>query len=184
MGVDLSNHKFAYAKELKGNLSRVPRSGGTYLVVGRAIEVLLRPVEYFRTYRLRTTDIGQEQLLYVGYTETDLRHQLQRILSPRTSGCSLRVTLGAVLTDDLRLTWQPAERPDGVFFGAGEKRLNKWIDDRVVFCWRECDEAKDRAQRVRERAICPFNIDGQRHRSYARYLMRERFKFTRPKLIS
>lgn len=116
---------------MRAHLTMVPDAGGVYAMLLDHPEALA-PALRRANLKLDALRLGKRDILYLGATEDSLRRRLKAHLSDDTCRSSFRMSLGALLAEELNLVAVP--RPRLRYFGFdrdSEARLTAWIEAHV-----------------------------------------------------
>lgn len=142
--------------------SLMPDEGGIYAMLldhPTALEPSLKRAGL----RLDPVFLGRRAVLYIGATDDSLRRRLKHHLSDDTCRSTFRMSLGAVLADDLGLVARPI--PGQRYFGFerdSERLLSKWIGDHVSVALRPQSRARETEAGLIMQTQPPLNIAGRR----------------------
>ena len=123
--------------------------------------------------------LGQRAILYLGSTGDSLRRRLKCHLSHDTCRSTFRMSLGALLADELGLEVRvvSGQRYFG-FEPASEQRLSRWIDDNMSVALRTSNHALVEEKSLIASSDPVLNIQGRSDRISAGtvVLMRHRLR--------
>lgn len=158
----LSSYLIQPAGAMRRRLAQVPDVGGLYALLLNAPDAL-EPALARASLRLDTLSLGHRPVLYIGATEDSLRRRLKCHLSDDTCRSTFRMSLGAVLADELDLVARII--PGVTYFGFepdGEQRLSRWIEENVSVAVRPSSQAiaQEKALIASEEPL--LNIAGRR----------------------
>lgn len=159
----LSSYMIQPAGAMRRHLAQVPDTGGLYALLLDTPDAL-EPALARASLRLDTLRLGRRAVLYIGATDDSLRRRLKCHLSDDTCRSTFRMSLGAVLAEELGLVARII--PGAKYFGFepdGEQRLSHWIEAHVSVAVRPSSQAI-----VEEKALIAsegplLNIAGRRH---------------------
>lgn len=86
---------------------------------------------------------GSATLLYLGVapsrpdSRSNVRKRLRSHLRGNASGSTLRLSLGCLLAEDLRIQLRRVGRTQRLTFSEGESRLSAWLDENALIAWVE-----------------------------------------------
>jgi len=136
-----SSYMIQPASAMRQHIEMAPESGGVYALLLDTPDALEEALAR-ASLKLDTVRLGSRPILYLGATEDSLRRRLKCHLSTDTCRSTFRMSLGALLAEELRLEARPI---DGVsYFGFSpdsEHRLNAWIDAHVTVALRPASNA-------------------------------------------
>lgn len=115
--------------------------------------------------KLEPVRLGRRAVLYIGASEDSLRRRVKCHLSDDTCRSTFRMSLGAVLAEQLRLIARPVPRKS--YFGfepESEQALSRWIGDHVSVAIRPATGARAKESELIHAEQPPLNI-AARHRS-------------------
>ena len=127
----ISAYMIQPAGAMRVHLPMVPACPGVYAMLLDDPDALA-PALRRANLKLDALRLGKRDILYLGATEDSLRGRLKSHLSNDTCRSSFRMSLGALLAEELNLVAVP--RPRVRYFGFepdGEARLTQWIEAHV-----------------------------------------------------
>lgn len=167
----MSTYTIQPASAMRSHVNQIPQAAGIYALLlddPAALDCALERAHL----RLDSLRLGARAILYLGATEGSLRKRLKCHLSDDTYRSTFRMSLGAVLAEQLDLKVRPntAVRSFG-FEEESEMRLSAWIAANVSVAVRTSQHAM-----VEERALIAvqdplLNITGRRHAPSAEAVM-------------
>jgi hypothetical protein len=167
----LSSYLIQPAGAMRRHLRMLPDEGGVYALLldnPKALEPALDRAGL----KLDPLRLGQKAILYLGATNDSLRRRLKCHLSDDTCRSTFRMSLGAVLAEELGLTARaiPGQRYFG-FEAESELKLTEWIGANVSVAVRASPHAL-----VEERTLIALrepllNIAGRRPSSSTETVM-------------
>ncbi|MBJ7484202.1 GIY-YIG nuclease family protein [Brevundimonas sp.] len=119
------------ARAMRDHARMLPETGGVYAMLldnPEALEPALRRA----SLKLDPLRLGKRAILYLGATEDSLRTRVKCHLSDDTCISTFRMSLGAVLAEELGLVVWP--RPGERYFGferESELKLSAWVQANV-----------------------------------------------------
>lgn len=108
---------------------------------------------------------GDFALVYLGIAPSrpdsgsTLRKRLRRHLRGNASGSTLRLTLGCLLADELRISLAPTGASGRLTFGPGESVLSEWIDEHARITWIVTPEPWTAEQQLIADLSLPLNLE-------------------------
>jgi hypothetical protein len=113
-------------------------------------------------------------LLYVGIapvrpsasrrpSRQTLRHRLRYHFRGNAEGCTLRLSLGCLLSRSLGIELRRVGRGRRMTFGAGEQALNDWLGRNARIAWIVCDEPWKTEEHLIRTVSLPLNLDQNPH---------------------
>lgn len=136
----------------------IPDQPGLYALVLDQPEALNRALARHHL-RLEHVHLGRRPVLYIGATDDSMRRRLKHHLSDDTCRSTFRMSLGAVLMEELNL--RPRNIPGERYFGfdaESEAALSDWVFNHVSVAFRSHPQARDIEARLIARAQPPLNI--------------------------
>jgi hypothetical protein len=133
---------------------------------------------YFRSipYRVPSQDcvkFGNLTLLYVGVSpaqkqsQAHLRNRIRTHYKRNASASTLRLTLGCLLAEDLKIELRRTGRTERLTFGSGERNLSEWISENMFVVWHCCERPWSYEVRLIPSVSLPLNLDhNQNHGFY------------------
>lgn len=118
--------------------SPVPASGGIYAWYFRKMPAGV-PIS-------NSPECHGVRLLYVGISPAregslnNLRKRIRSHFNGNASSSTLRLTLGCLLSGELRLTLRPTGRTNHLTFGEGELILSNWLEKNAFVVWVPCSQ--------------------------------------------
>lgn len=173
----LSSYLIQPAGAIRDHIAYLPDTGGIYVLLldePKALDPALRSAGL----RLDPLRLGGRAILYLGATDDSLRRRLKCHLSDDTARSTFRMSLGAVLAEQLDLKARPSGLRGFRFDPSGEARLSRWIESHVSVAVRESGHAL-----VEEKSLIAvqdplLNIAGRRDKTSAEtvLLLRRRLR--------
>ncbi|WP_262422301.1 GIY-YIG nuclease family protein [Brevundimonas denitrificans] len=166
----LSSYLIQPAGAIRGHINFVPEAGGIYVLLLDHPKAL-DPALHRAGLKLDPLRLGGRAILYLGATDDSLRRRLKCHLSDDSARSTFRMSLGAVLAEQLQLSARPSGVRGFRFEPEGEARLSRWIEDHVSVAIRESGHAL-----VEEKSLIAMqepllNISGRRHKTSAETML-------------
>lgn len=127
----ISAYMIQPAGAMRAHVRMVPEASGVYAMLLDHPEALAGALQR-ANLQLDALRLGKRDILYLGATEDSLRRRLKCHLSDDTCRSNFRMSLGALLAEELQLIAEP--RPGSRYFGFdpdSERRLSTWIEAHV-----------------------------------------------------
>ena len=160
----------------------LPAKSGAYFVFFDSGQLLLERsgyLEFDQTFPLSRDGFD---LLYVGATADSLRLRAMQHVVGDSRSSSLRMTVGALVADDLNL--DPVGDGSRTYFnfGDGERRLTEWLCAHTRVAVHVTDQPFVFEKALLRSLAVPFNISDRKRHPYSKYLMNLRALYAgRPK---
>jgi len=149
--------------ELLDAVHLVPETKGVYFIAG--------PLPDPFAERLRPSQsVLDPDLLYIGAAR-DLRVRIASHIKNASSGSSFRMTLGAVLREELGLSIHRHLGKLSFDFGQTEARLTDWLSENTRFRFWPVDEPFTVERALITHSSGALNIDGRKDRGAVALLM-------------
>lgn len=166
------------ARAMRDHARMLPEQAGIYALLLDNPEALEPALERARL-KLDPLRLGKRAILYLGATEDSLRTRIMCHLSDDTCISTFRMSLGAILAEELGLVVWP--RPGERYFGFepdSERRLSDWIQDNVSVAARPSRHAMVIEKTLIASHAPVLNIKGRTDREGAEVLllMRQRMR--------
>jgi len=154
------------APDLMSSFASIPKAGGLYGWFFRGLPGV--PLE-------GTAELDGLRLLYVGISPRKpsaagrtsaytLYNRLSNHFRGNAEGSTLRLTLGCLLTDELKIELRRVRSGKTRTFGPdGEARLSAWIRNNAFVAWRTHEQPWDLEKNLIENCSLPLNLQGNRH---------------------
>jgi hypothetical protein len=150
----------------------IPDAEGLYFVFVRRDSGLLDRSGYAELDGRPTLSCEGLDLLYVGSTRA-LRTRLRQHVVGDTRGSNLRLTIAAILIEELALV-PIVGRRRSCHFGIGEQVLTRWIETQAVFAFTTCDDPLDVERGLVRQLPLPLNIEFKGNHPHATALRARR----------
>lgn len=127
----MSTYMIQPAGAMRAHARMVPEAAGVYAMLLDHPEALAGALRRAHL-QLDALRLGKRDILYLGATEDSLRRRLKCHLSDDTCRSNFRMSLGALLAEELQLI--AVARPGLRYFGFdpdSERRLSAWIEAHV-----------------------------------------------------
>jgi len=158
-------------------LLRPPRLWAADEVLGRPSAVPASPGVYAWYFAPAPTGVpvngcvrsGDHTLLYVGISprsfvartsSQNLRTRLRYHFRGHADGSTLRLTLGCVMADALRIRLRRASTGARLTFGEGEQALSAWMRACARVCWIQTPEPAALERYLLATVSLPLNLEG------------------------
>lgn len=166
------------ARAMRDHARMLPETGGVYAMLldnPEALEPALRRA----SLKLDPLRLGKRAILYLGATEDSLRGRVKCHLSDDTCISTFRMSLGAVLAEELGLVAKPV--PGERYFGferESEIKLSAWIQANVSVAARMSRHAMkvEKALIASRRPALNIKFRNDRQGAEVLMLMRERMR--------
>lgn len=167
----LSAYMIQPAGVMRRHIDRIPDTGGVYAFLLDDPDALNPALDRARL-KLDSLRLGRRAILYLGASGGSLRRRVKAHLSNDTGRSTFRMSLGAVLAEQLDLRVVP--NPDVSYFWfepEGELRLSAWIAANMSVAVRASAQAmvEEKSLIAGERPL--LNISGRRRHPSAETLM-------------
>jgi hypothetical protein len=156
--VPLSSYMIQSFQAIQSHPMAIPDEPGIYAMVLDRPEAL-EPALSRAGLQLDGIRLGSRPLLYLGATDDSLRRRLKCHMSNDTCRSTFRMSVGALLLEDLRLVVSPLARRN--YFGFepdSEARLSKWIARNISVALRLQHRAREAETKLIRRMQPPLNI--------------------------
>ena len=170
------------AQDVVSNSALGAKTRGVYGIFFDRKELLLERSGYLEFDNKLPMEVDDHHLLYIGASIDPLRRRVLTHLTGNSKGSSLRMTLGALLTEELLL--DPIAGPSRGYydFGHGEARLSEWIVRSTRIGFYPSDDPYDLERHILQSVPLPLNIDQRKKHRFSRYLLMLRGYYSaRPK---
>jgi hypothetical protein len=160
------------AREIVSRSAELLGNPGVYLVLFDPKAQLLERSGYYdfdRSKPLATPD--GYQLLYAGASRDPLRRRVLEHLTGNTKGSSLRMTIGALIGNELGLDPVGSRNRTYFDFGDGEQRLTDWMLAHTRVAVVATDDPFPLERAVLATTPVPLNISERRRHPYSKFLM-------------
>ena len=148
---------------MRRHLQIVPETSGVYAFLLDEPHTL-QPALDRAHLSMDSLRLGQRDILYLGATEDSLRRRLKAHLSDDTCRSTFRMSLGALLAEELDLKVLPRR---GVrYFGfepESEARLSHWIERHLSVAVRASAQAMQEERSLIAKRDPVLNISGRHH---------------------
>jgi hypothetical protein len=137
---------------MRGHFELLPDTGGVYAML-LDNPAALAPALHRANLQLDALRMGRRDILYLGATEDSLRRRIKSHLSDDSYRSNFRMSLGALLAEELGLLARP--RPGCRYFSfepESEQRLSDWIGTNISIALRTSPHAM-----VEEKALIGLN---------------------------
>jgi len=167
----LSGYTIQPVTAMRNHPELAPDTAGLYALLLDHPDAI-RPSLEAASLRLDGLRLGKRPVLYIGATSDSLRRRLKTHTSHDTCRSTFRMSLGAVLAEQLHLVAQPVVgQPYFGFNSFSEAKLSAWIDGHVSIAFRA-----DPASMVLERDLIAsgdplLNIAGRHKRPGASQIL-------------
>lgn len=164
--------------------SLIPASPGVYGIFFDSAQLLLERSGYLEFDSAFPLNRDGFDLLYVGATASDLRIRALQHLVGDSRSSSLRMTVGALLAEELALDPVGDGSRTYFSFGDGERRLSEWLAANTRLAFWECDTPFVLEKHLLRTYPVPFNISDRKRHPFSKYLMSIRaFYAGRPRSV-
>lgn len=137
----LSAYLIQPAGAIRRHIARLPDEGGVYALLLDDPQAL-QPALDRAQLKLDPLRLGKRAILYLGASDDSLRRRLKCHLSDDSYRSPFRMSLGAVLSEELGLIPRPSSHPRAFGFEAeSERKLSKWIEAHVSVAVRAAPHA-------------------------------------------
>lgn len=180
--IDLKRLSLTSSHQIASNPTLVPHEPGVYFVFFDSGTCLLEQCGYLEFDDTYPVSVDGYDLLYVGATMRDLRLRLMNHLTGNSRASSLRMTLGALLSEELHL--EPVGDGTRTYFdfGDGERRLTDWIGAHTRVGFQACSNPFAIEKQLLKSIAAPLNITDRKRHAFSKYLMNLRGYYAgRPK---
>lgn len=148
----------------------LPSEPGTYFVFFDSGQLLLERSGYLEFDQSYPFNLDGFDLLYVGATADSLRLcAMQQVVGDSRSS-SLRMTVGALVADDLNLDPVGDDSRTYFNFGDGERRLTEWLCAYTRVAVHVTDQPFVVEKMLLRSLTVPFNISDRKRHPYSKYL--------------
>jgi GIY-YIG catalytic domain len=103
-------------------------------------------------------------------SQQTLRKRIRYHYTGNAAGSTLRLTLGCLLAERLRIQLRRVGTGRRLTFAAGEARLSAWMADNASVTWVETDRPWLAEQRLIAAVNLPLNLDQNRHNAFHQQL--------------
>lgn len=173
----ISSYMIQPASAIRPTLRAMPDSAGVYAMLLDRPEALEAALDRAHL-KLDPLRLGHRAVLYLGATDGSLQRRLKCHLSSDTSRSTFRMSLGAVLAEELGLIVKPVGyRNLFAFTTESEQALNDWIDANVSIAMRASANALLEEKSLIASHSPVLNIAGRRDRAGAEAVMLVRSRF-------
>lgn len=175
--IDLTSLRPTPAADLLAPAGQMPSEMGVYFIFFDSGQLLLERSGYLEFDDAFPISVDGFDLLYVGATMNRLRDRVKDHLTGNSRASSLRMTVGALLTLELRL--EPVGDGSRTYFhfGDGERRLTDWLVSNTRVAFAPSANPFGDEKRVLTSVPVPFNISERKRHPYSKYLMTLRSYF-------
>lgn len=167
----LSSYMIQPVSAMRRNPMMIPDVPGLYAMLLDHPEALEPALEQ-AGLKLEPVRLGRRAVLYIGASEDSLRRRIKCHLSDDTCRSTFRMSLGAVLAEQLGLEARPIPRQS--YFGfepASEQTLSRWIGDHVSVAIRPAIGARAKESQLIRAEQPPLNIAARQGSAGAEEIM-------------
>lgn len=154
----LSTYLIQPASAMRRNPLMIPDAPGLYALLLDHPDAL-EPALERAGLKLDPVRLGRRAVLYIGASDDSLRRRVKCHLSDDTCRSTFRMSLGAVLAEQLQLVARPVPRQS--YFGfepQSELALSRWIGDHVSVAVRPANGARAQEPDLIRAEQPPLNI--------------------------
>jgi hypothetical protein len=157
----LSSYMIQPVSAMRQHPEMIPEEPGLYALILDHPAALEPALERARL-RLEHVRLGQRCVLYIGSTDDSLRRRVKCHLSNDTGRSTFRMSLGALLADELGLVARPVPGASYFCFEPGsEAVLSAWIGAHVSVAVKPAREARAKEPGLIRAQQPPLNIAGR-----------------------
>lgn len=168
------------ARTLRDHPDRLPEAPGLYVIMLRRRSALQAALDR-AGLEADVLSSQRKAMIYVGHTSDSLRRRVGCHLSDDTRRSNFRMSLGALLADELILAPGRGSRPTQFWFEPeSEQRLSAWIFDNLDIGLLVADGPTEIERQMIEAEQPLFNITGRRRSKSAWTLLMLRRKCQAP----
>jgi hypothetical protein len=159
------------AQDVVSNAALGANTRGVYGIFFDRKALLLERSGYLEFDKTLPIEVDDHDLLYVGASIDPLRRRVLAHLTGNSKASSLRMTLGAILTEELLLDPIAGANRGYYDFGFGEARLSQWIVSTTRIGFYPSDDPYDLERDILRCVPLPLNIDQRKRHRFSRYLL-------------
>ena len=169
--IDLASLALTPSIEVVSDPAQIADGGGVYGIFFDSGQLLLEKAGYLEFDGGFPYSRDGYDLLYVGATGGTLRHRAIQHLVGNSRTSSLRMTVGAILADELIL--DPVADGSHCYFdfGDGEARLSAWLTSYTKVAVVPCDAPFVEELALLRTVPLPLNISERKRHRFSKYLM-------------
>ena len=157
----LSSYMIQPVSAMRQHPELIPETPGLYALILDHPEALEPALERARL-RLEHVRLGRRRVLYIGTTDDSLRRRVKCHLSNDTGRSTFRMSLGALLAEELGLLARPIPGESYFCFQPpSEAVLSAWIGAHVSVAVKPAREARAKELALIHTQQPPLNISGR-----------------------